>query len=60
MPILSSRNRFGKKWKKRRYFAAPPNPGNIGDAVAYLASDRAEYMTGTIMNLLGGLDLFVL
>lgn len=31
----------------------------IADAVAYLVSDKARYMTGAVMNLLGGLDLFV-
>lgn len=31
----------------------------IADAVAYLASDKASYMTGAVMNMLGGLDLFV-
>jgi 3-oxoacyl-[acyl-carrier protein] reductase len=34
-------------------------PQEIADAVAYLASDKACYMNGAIMNLLGGLDLFV-
>jgi len=34
-------------------------PGEIADAVAYLASDKARYMTGAAMNMMGGLDLFV-
>jgi 3-oxoacyl-[acyl-carrier protein] reductase len=34
-------------------------PQEIADAVAYLASDKARYMSGAVMNLLGGLDLFV-
>lgn len=34
-------------------------PQEIANAVAYLSSDEARYMTGTIMNMLGGLDLFV-
>jgi 3-oxoacyl-[acyl-carrier protein] reductase len=34
-------------------------PQEIADAVAYLASDEARYMTGAVMNMLGGLDLFV-
>jgi hypothetical protein len=29
-------------------------------AVAYLASDESRYMTETVMNMLGCLDLFVL
>ena len=31
----------------------------IADAVAYLVSDKAQYMTGAVMNMMGGLDLFV-
>jgi 3-oxoacyl-[acyl-carrier protein] reductase len=34
-------------------------PEEIADAVAYLASDEAKYMTGATMNMMGGLDLFV-
>jgi len=34
-------------------------PQEIANAVAYLVSDEAKYMTGAVMNMLGGLDLFV-
>jgi len=34
-------------------------PQEIANAVAYLVSDEAEYMTGAVMNMMGGLDLFV-
>jgi len=34
-------------------------PEEIADAIAYLASDKAAYMTGAVMNMLGGLDLFI-
>jgi 3-oxoacyl-[acyl-carrier protein] reductase len=34
-------------------------PEEIADAVAYLASDEAKYMTGATMNMMGGLDLFM-
>jgi 3-oxoacyl-[acyl-carrier protein] reductase len=34
-------------------------PQEIADAVAYLVSDEAQYMTGAVMNMMGGLDLFV-
>jgi 3-oxoacyl-[acyl-carrier protein] reductase len=34
-------------------------PQEIADAVAYLVSDKARYMTGAVMNMLGGMDLFV-
>jgi 3-oxoacyl-[acyl-carrier protein] reductase len=35
-------------------------PAEIAEAVAYLASDKAKYMTGAAMNMMGGLDLFVI
>jgi 3-oxoacyl-[acyl-carrier protein] reductase len=34
-------------------------PQEIAGAVAYLMSDEAAYMTGAVMNMMGGLDLFV-
>jgi 3-oxoacyl-[acyl-carrier protein] reductase len=34
-------------------------PQEVADAVAYLVSDEARYMTGAVMNMLGGMDLFV-
>lgn len=37
----------------------PAEPQEVADAVAYLVSDKARYMTGAVMNMLGGLDLFV-
>ena len=40
-------------------FGRPSTPEEVAAAVAYLVSDEAQYMTGAIMNLLGGLDLFV-
>jgi 3-oxoacyl-[acyl-carrier protein] reductase len=37
----------------------PAQPQDIANAVAYLASEENRYMTGAVMNMLGGLDLFV-
>ncbi len=48
-----------EKLEKRILARRPVEPQEIADAVAYLASDKAQYMTGAIMNMLGGLDLFV-
>lgn len=45
--------------EKRTLFGKPAEPQDIADAVAYLVSDKARYMTGAVMNMLGGLDLFV-
>jgi 3-oxoacyl-[acyl-carrier protein] reductase len=47
--------RLGKRLLWRR----AAGPEEIADAVAYLASDKAKYMTGAAMNMMGGLDLFV-
>ena len=45
--------------EKKTAFRRPANPQEIADAIAYLCSDSAAYMTGAAMNMLGGLDLFV-
>ena len=34
-------------------------PGNIADTIAFLCSDRAEFITGTVLPVTGGMDLFV-
>ena len=44
---------------KRLLWRRAADPAEIADAVAYLASDKAKYMTGSTMNMMGGLDLFV-
>jgi 3-oxoacyl-[acyl-carrier protein] reductase len=44
---------------KRLLWRRPADPEEIADAVAYLASDKANYMSGATMNMMGGLDLFV-
>jgi 3-oxoacyl-[acyl-carrier protein] reductase len=48
-----------QKVEKRTALGRPAEPQEIADAVAYLVSDKAAYMTGSIMNMLGGEDLFV-
>jgi 3-oxoacyl-[acyl-carrier protein] reductase len=45
--------------EKRTALRRPATPQEIADAVAYVVSDSAAYMTGAIMNMMGGLDLFV-
>jgi 3-oxoacyl-[acyl-carrier protein] reductase len=49
------RERFEKRIALRR----PAEPEEIADAIAYAVSDKAAYMTGAIVNMMGGLDLFV-
>jgi 3-oxoacyl-[acyl-carrier protein] reductase len=48
-----------EKLGKRLVFKRVAEPDEIAGAVAYLASDESKYMTGATMNLMGGLDLFV-
>ncbi len=49
------RERFEKRIALRR----PAAPEEIGDAIAFTVSDKAAYMTGAVVNMMGGLDLFV-
>jgi 3-oxoacyl-[acyl-carrier protein] reductase len=49
------RERFEKRIALRR----PAEPEEIADAIAFVASSKAAYMTGAIVNMMGGLDLFV-
>jgi len=44
---------------KRLLWRRPADPEEIANAVAYLVSDKAKYMSGATMNMMGGLDLFV-
>jgi 3-oxoacyl-[acyl-carrier protein] reductase len=48
-----------EKVEKKTAFGKAADPQDIAQAVTYLVSDEAKYMTGAVMNLLGGLDLFV-
>ncbi|MBN1849211.1 MAG: SDR family oxidoreductase [Deltaproteobacteria bacterium] len=46
-----------QKVEKKTVIGRPAKPQEIADAVAYLVT--GEYMTGAVMNMLGGMDLFV-
>ena len=46
--------------ERKTVFRRAAYPQEIADAIAYLCTDGAAYMTGAIMNMMGGLDLFVL
>lgn len=48
-----------EKVEKKTAIGRPAEPQEIADAICYLASDKCRYMTGTTMNMLGGMDLFV-
>ncbi len=53
--VDEAKERLGKRILSKRL----SEPEEIADAVAYLASDKAKSMTGATMNMMGGLDLFV-
>ena len=44
---------------KKTAIGRAADPQEIADAVAFVISDEARYMTGTVVNMMGGLDLFV-
>jgi 3-oxoacyl-[acyl-carrier protein] reductase len=48
-----------EKIEKRTAIGRPADPQEIANAVAYVVSEAARYMTGAVMNMVGGLDLFV-
>ena len=56
---MSSRALNGDAERKRKVFSRTPlgrmgDPGDIGDAAFFLASDQAKYMTGTVLPVDGG------
>jgi 3-oxoacyl-[acyl-carrier protein] reductase len=48
-----------EKVEKRTAVGRPADPQEIADAVAYAVSEEARYMTGAVVNMMGGIDLFV-
>ncbi len=45
--------------EKKTAIGRPAETQEIADAVAFLTSPGGKYMTGSVMNMMGGLDLFV-
>lgn len=48
-----------EKIEARTALRRAATPEEVAGAIAYLASDEGAYMTGAVMNMMGGLDLFV-
>lgn len=46
--------------EKKIAFRRAATPQEVADAIAYVVSDKAAYMTGSIVDLMGGLDLFII
>jgi 3-oxoacyl-[acyl-carrier protein] reductase len=51
---------FRKVIEKKLAFRRAASPQEVADAIAYTVSDKAGYMTGSIVDLMGGLDLFII
>lgn len=43
---------------RRTAFRRPGEPENVADAIVFLASDKASYITGIVLNVSGGIELF--
>jgi len=51
---------FRKIIEKKIAFRRAATPREVADAIAYTVSEKAGYMTGSIVDLMGGLDLFII
>jgi 3-oxoacyl-[acyl-carrier protein] reductase len=49
-----------KNIERKIAFRRAATPQEVADAIAYVVSDKAAYMTGSIVDLMGGLDLFII
>ncbi len=43
---------------KRTAFKKPGEPEDVANAIVFLASDKAKYITGIVLNVSGGIELF--
>ena len=46
--------------EKKIAFRRAATPQEVADAIAYTVSEKAGYMTGSVVDLMGGLDLFII
>jgi 3-oxoacyl-[acyl-carrier protein] reductase len=49
-----------KNIERKIAFRRAASPQEVADAIAYVVSEKARYMTGSIVDLMGGLDLFII
>jgi len=49
-----------KSIEKKIAFRRAASPQEVADTIAYVVSEKARYMTGSIVDLMGGLDLFII
>lgn len=51
--------KMNERIEKRTVFGRPGEPKDVANAIAFLCSDLAEYITGIELNVSGGVELFV-
>lgn len=49
---------MNERMVKRTAFRRPGDPEDVANAVVFLASDKAKYITGVALNVSGGIELF--
>ena len=52
-------NNWNERIANRTVFKRPGEPQDIANAIAFLCSDLAAYITGIELNVSGGVELFV-
>ncbi|HLR08830.1 MAG TPA: 3-oxoacyl-ACP reductase family protein [Bacillota bacterium] len=50
--------KMNERMKKRTAFRKPGKPEDIANAIVFLVSDKAKYITGVGLNVSGGIELF--
>jgi 3-oxoacyl-[acyl-carrier protein] reductase len=46
------------RMRKRTAFGREGEPEDIANAIVFLCSDKAKYITGVALNVSGGIELF--
>jgi 3-oxoacyl-[acyl-carrier protein] reductase len=54
----SSLRNHGERLAKLTAFRKPGEPEDVANAIVFLASDKAKYITGIVLNVSGGIELF--
>jgi len=47
-----------ERLSKRTAFRKPGEPEDVANAIVFLVSDKAKYITGVVLNVSGGIELF--
>ena len=58
VPELSLVAEMNERIVKRTVFRKPGEPEDISNTIAFLVSEEARYITGQVVHVAGGIDLF--